>query len=147
MRHLTLALGLLIFASFVFADSPPDPQVENAEKLRQTEIQRAEAELQKSQQKLKEDKEVADNKLVKAYEDAIKRAMKRKDLDAANAFAEKKKAFQEGRATAASQPSTGPTTILPTAASRRKRFHGSLLGFNPRLPPHPASPGAGRLQL
>lgn len=101
MRHTALAIAFFAAVSIVLAADVTDRLLETAKQGYDVVVAKADAELQKAEQRCAQTKADAKGRLVKAYEDAIKRATQRGDLESANKLLEEKKALEGGADTPA----------------------------------------------
>jgi hypothetical protein len=92
-KFVAIAVLCLSTLMLVGADRA-DRGLEDAKQTHDGEIKKADAELERAQLKFKRDKEQANAKLIKAYEEAIKRTTQRGDLEGANRLLAEKKALQ-----------------------------------------------------
>ena len=96
MRYIKVAFAFLLSIAFPFAARAADRQLEDAKRAHDVTVAKADAELQTADKKCATEKQAADARLIKVYEEAIKRATQRGDLAAANQLLAEKNAIQAG---------------------------------------------------
>lgn len=111
-RGIASALVLLV-AVFPLAARGADRQLDEAKRSHDTVVAKADAELQAVEKKCAAEKAAADARLVKAYEEAIKRATQHGDLTAANQLLAEKNALQSGSGGLTSKRIDGETKWVP----------------------------------
>jgi hypothetical protein len=98
MRQRRIAFALVLSVAFPLAARGADRQLDEAKHAHDVAVARADAELQSVEKKCGAEKAAADARLVKVYEEAIKRATQRGDLTAANQLLAEKNAILTGSA-------------------------------------------------
>jgi hypothetical protein len=96
MRERRIAFALVLSIVFPLAARGADRQLDEAKRSHDTAVAKADAELQAVEKKCAAEKAAADARLIKAYEEAIKRATQHGDLTAANQLLAEKNAIQTG---------------------------------------------------
>lgn len=98
MRHRIVVIAFITSIAVPFAARGADRQLEDAKHAHDVAAAKADADLQAAEKKCAAEKSAADARLIKAYEEAIKRATQRGDLAAANQLLAEKDAIQTGSA-------------------------------------------------
>jgi hypothetical protein len=118
MHYRRVVLAFLLSIAFPFPALGADRQLEDAKHAHDVAVAKADADLQAAEKKCATEKQAADARLIKVYEEAIKRATQRGDLAAANQLLAEKNAIQTGSA------GSGTTGEDKSGASNSKWIDG-----------------------